>query len=79
MTTRELKEPTQLVAGMSHREMLDIMADNGVFCSHDKFARILQDAQRRALADQAKREMALERMVANAEELGLYNEPEKAE
>jgi hypothetical protein len=29
-------------------------------------------------ADQAKREAALGRMVANAEEIGLYNEPEKA-
>lgn len=43
----ELKEPTQLVTGMSHREMLSIMADNWIFCSHDKFARILQEAQRR--------------------------------
>ena len=48
-----LPEPTELVTGMSHREMVDIMASNGVFCSVDKFARILQDAQRRALADQA--------------------------
>lgn len=32
-------------------------------------------AQRSALADQAKREMALERMTANAEELGLYEAP----
>ena len=48
----ELKEPTQLVTGMSHREMLSIMADNGIFCSHDKFARILQEAQRRAIAAQ---------------------------
>lgn len=29
-------------------------------------------AQRSALADQAKREAALQRMTANAEELGLY-------
>jgi hypothetical protein len=57
---KPLPEPTQLVKGMSHREMLDIMAENGVFCSPDRFARILQEAQRRALADQAKREAALE-------------------
>jgi hypothetical protein len=48
------KEPTQLVTGMSHREMVDIMASNGVFCSVDKFARILMDAQRRALAAQSE-------------------------
>jgi len=34
---------------------------------------------RRALADRAAREAALGRMVANVEELGLYNELEKAE
>jgi hypothetical protein len=58
--------------------MLDWMADNGIFCSPDKMARILQEAQRRALADQAKRDASMDRMVADAEELGLYNEPEKA-
>jgi hypothetical protein len=53
---RTLSEPTQLVTGMSHREMVDIMADAGVFCSVDKFARILQDAQRRALAHTTTKE-----------------------
>lgn len=48
--SKSLQEPTQLVSGMSHKEMLTIMADAGIFCSHDRFARILQDAQRRALA-----------------------------
>jgi hypothetical protein len=47
---KELPEPTQLVIGMSHREMLDVMLNNGIFCGHDKFARILMDVQRRALA-----------------------------
>ncbi|QGZ66295.1 hypothetical protein [Paraburkholderia acidisoli] len=51
--TKPLKEPTELVVGMTHREMLTIMADNGIFCGHDKFARILQEAQRRALAAQS--------------------------
>lgn len=46
----DLKEPTQLVAGMSHREMVEIMQSAGIFCGTDKFARILMDAQRRALA-----------------------------
>jgi hypothetical protein len=54
MTT--LPAPTQLVTGMSHREMVDIMAEAGVFCSVDKFARILQDAQRRALAHTTTKE-----------------------
>jgi hypothetical protein len=48
----DLKEPTQLVIGLSHRQMLDWMADSGIFCSPDKFARLLQEAQRRALAAQ---------------------------
>jgi Zn finger protein HypA/HybF involved in hydrogenase expression len=68
--SNDLKEPTQLVAGMSHKEMLEIMAANNIFCGHDRFARILIDAQRRALAAQS-----LERMTQNAEELGLYDEP----
>jgi len=50
----EPKEPSQLVIGLSHREMLQIMLDNGIFCSHDKFTRILQDAQQRALQAQNK-------------------------
>jgi len=68
MTT--LPQPTQLVAGMSHREMVEIMQSAGIFCGTDKFARILMDAQRRAIAAQA-----LDRMTENAEELGLYDEP----
>jgi hypothetical protein len=50
MTT--LPEPTQLVIGMTHREMVDIMQSAGIFCGPDKFARILQDAQRRAIEAQ---------------------------
>lgn len=73
-----LPAPTQLVAGMSHREMVDIMQSSGIFCGTDRFARILQDAQRRALADHAKREEALQRMVENAVELNLYEDGEKA-
>ena len=49
---KELAEPSQLVKGMPHREMLEIMRSADIFCSVDKFARILQDAQRRALATQ---------------------------
>jgi hypothetical protein len=56
MTT--LPTPTQLVTGMSHREMVDIMADAGIFCGPEKFARILQDAQRRALAHTTAKEEA---------------------
>jgi hypothetical protein len=61
-----LPEPTQLVIGLTHRQMLDWMAEDGVFCSPDRYARRLQEAQRRAIAAQA-----LDRMTANAEELGL--------
>jgi hypothetical protein len=60
MTT--LPAPNQLVIGLSHREMIDIMSANGVFCSVDKFARILQDAQRRALAHTTEQE---EKEIAN--------------
>lgn len=48
--TAPLPEPTQLVIGLSHKEMLEIMAANNIFCGHDRFARILIDAQRRAIA-----------------------------
>jgi hypothetical protein len=41
---------------MPHREMLQIMLDNGIFCSHDKFTRILQDAQKRALQAQNQKD-----------------------
>lgn len=44
-----------LVKGMTHREMLDIMADAGIFCSVDKFARILQDAQARGRNEELER------------------------
>ena len=53
---KELADPSQLVIGMSHRTMCDIMADAGIFCSVDKFARILMDAQRRALANVTTKE-----------------------
>jgi hypothetical protein len=52
--TTDLKEPSQLVTGLSHRQMLDWMAEDGVFCSPDKYARRLQEAQRRALAAQTE-------------------------
>jgi hypothetical protein len=51
---KPLTDPQPLVIGMPHREMLQIMLDNGIFCSHDKFTRILQDAQQRALQAQNK-------------------------
>jgi hypothetical protein len=54
MTT--LPAPTQLVIGLSHREMVAMMADNGIFCSVDKFCRILQDVQRRAIAHTTEKE-----------------------
>lgn len=52
--TKPLTEPSQLVIGMSHKEILTIMHDAGIFCGHDKFTRILQDAQQRALKAQNK-------------------------
>lgn len=54
MTT--LPEPSQLIIGMTHREMLDVMKSADIFCSVDKFCRILQDAQRRALANATTKE-----------------------
>jgi hypothetical protein len=50
--TAPLPEPTQLVIGLTHRQMLDWMAEDGVFCSPDRYARRLQEAQRRAIAAQ---------------------------
>ncbi|MEX3933303.1 hypothetical protein AB4Y32_16120 [Paraburkholderia phymatum] len=69
----EPKEPSSLLIAITHREMLSWMADAGVFCSVDKFTRILQEAQRRALADQAKREEAMDQLVALSEEMGGYD------
>lgn len=37
-----------IVKGMTHREMIDIMTDAGIFCSVDKFAKVLVDVQRLA-------------------------------
>jgi hypothetical protein len=65
-----LPAPTQLVAGMTHREMIDIMANAGIFCSVDKFCRILQDAQRRALAS-----TALSEITRASEQMGGYELP----
>jgi hypothetical protein len=36
-----------IVKGMTHKEMLAIMMDAGIFCSPEKFARVLVDAQSR--------------------------------
>jgi hypothetical protein len=53
---KPITDPQPLVIGMPHREMLQIMLDNGIFCSHDKFTRILQDAQKRALQAQNQKD-----------------------
>lgn len=45
--TKELKEPTSLLEGITHREMINVMSDAGIFCSVDKFTRVLQWAQQR--------------------------------
>lgn len=46
--SKELKEPTSLLNGITHREMINVMSDAGIFCSVDKFTRVLQWAQQRA-------------------------------
>ena len=69
--SRELKEPTSPLKGISHREMLEQMRENDIFCSPDRFCRLLQWVQQRALSH-----AALERMAINAAELGLdYDGP----
>jgi len=75
---KTLPEPTSLLMGITYKEVLSVMDHNDVLCSVDKFTRILSWCQQKtleyiALADQAKREAALDRMVADAEELGLYD------
>jgi hypothetical protein len=57
MKIKQLPEPSQIVLGMTHVEMLEIMRSADIFCSHDKFARILMDAQRRGFAERDKREL----------------------
>lgn len=68
---KELKEPTQLLRGISHKTMLEKMRENDIFCSPDRFCRLLQWVQQCAISD-----AALERMAINAAELGLdYDGP----
>ncbi|TCG09333.1 hypothetical protein BZM27_05900 [Paraburkholderia steynii] len=68
------------IAGISSQQELYELASN--FNVHvgsmDKLIRFAGELQKRALADHAKRELAMDRLVEDAEELGLYNEPEKA-
>lgn len=64
--TKEMKEPTSLLKGISHKEMLEQMRENEIFCSPDRFCRLLQWVQQRAISH-----AALERMAVNAAELGL--------
>jgi len=64
--------PSQILIGITHRQMLDMMAEAGIFCGTDKFARILQDAQQRALREQARRHLALNAITRDAEAMGLY-------
>lgn len=49
-------QPSQILIGITHRQMLDMMAEAGIFCGVDKFARILHDAQQRALRAQNEEE-----------------------
>jgi hypothetical protein len=76
---------TQTLKAITHKEVLAVMDRYDVLLSVDRFTAILQwceqrtlewvaeteDAQRRALAH-----TALDRMVANAEEPGLYDDAE---
>lgn len=48
--TKPLPEPSSLLAGISHRDMLEKMRENDIFCSPDKFCRLLQWVQQRAIA-----------------------------
>ncbi|HEX8894437.1 MAG TPA: hypothetical protein VF783_13995 [Terriglobales bacterium] len=80
-------QPTSLLTNISHREMLDVMADAGIFCSVDKFRRVLQWSQQRAFDaiaqaddERIKREAAMDRLVALSEEMGGYDlEPASGE
>jgi len=47
---KSLPEPTQLLAGITHREMIEAMRENDIFCSPDRFCRLLQWVQNRAIA-----------------------------
>ena len=58
------------VIGYTTADLVAAMLDAGIHTSVDKFRRLAAEIQRRALS-----QAALDRMVANAEELGLYDGP----
>lgn len=61
------------VIGYSTAELIETMLSAGIHTSVDSFKRLAIELQRRALAHRDA-ESALDRMVANAQELGLYDE-----
>ena len=66
--TKPLPEPTQLLAGITHREVLNVMHMHDVLCSVDKFTRILQWVQQRTLewaAEEERRALAQEAASAD--------------
>jgi hypothetical protein len=63
---------TDTVIGFEHREKCELIANFSLNCSMSQFDRLAVILQQAALLDRDKRELALDRMVANAEELGLY-------
>jgi hypothetical protein len=60
----------QEVLGYTTADLIDAMSASGIHCSLDRFRQLALEIQRRALAH-----TALDRMVKNAEDLGLYDAP----
>jgi hypothetical protein len=69
---KAIAEPTQLLRGISHKEMINVMHMHDVLCSVDKFTRILQWVQQRTLEWAAEEE---QRAVAEME-AELYASPD---
>ena len=46
---KTLPEPTSLLMGITHKEVLSVMDHNDVLCSVDKFTRILSWCQQKTL------------------------------
>jgi hypothetical protein len=64
-------EPSQLLDGMTERQMLNLMERFNIACRVEAFRSACREVQDAAL--RAQRERALDRLVADAQELGFYD------
>lgn len=63
--------PSQILDGMTERQMLNLMERFNIACSVEAFRNACREIQDAAL--RAQRERALDGLVADAQQQGLYN------